>query len=96
VPMNECSDTQPGPKYVRFASRFFDVFTGELEDHQHHDLRCWATTVEVFPVLRSFRQHLVAPSLFWRFNPRDPDRWADNDVPGIAAFLSAALDRPRP
>lgn len=83
-------------RYVRVASRTFDTFTGEQEDHQHHALRCWSVCVECFPVHASFRQHLRAPALFWRFNPRDPDRWVANDVPGIAAYLLAALDRPRP
>ncbi len=87
---------QRGTKYVRFASRLFDVFTGELEDHQHHALQCWSVCVEVFPLWHSFRQHLRAPSVFWRFNPRAPDRYVHSDVPGIAAFLHAALDRPRP
>ncbi|MCA9660543.1 MAG: hypothetical protein KC486_19535 [Myxococcales bacterium] len=87
---------QESTRYRRLASRIFDVFTGEQEDHQHHNLDCWAACVEVFPVLASYRQHLRAPSLFWRFNPRDPDVWAANDIPGIVAFLSAALALPRP
>jgi hypothetical protein len=82
--------------YRRIASRFFDTFTGEQEDHQHHTRRCWSVCVECFPLAASFAQHRRSPSLFWRFNPRDPDRWAANDVPAIAAFLLAAIDRPRP
>jgi hypothetical protein len=79
------------------ASRLFDTFTGEMEDFQDHVHRSWAVCVETFPVGRSLRQHLRAPSLFWRFNPRDPGPWVDNDVPGIAAYLHAALDLgPRP
>ncbi|MFV8756093.1 M14 family metallopeptidase [Nannocystaceae bacterium ST9] len=87
---------QAHTRYRRVASRVFDTFTGEQEDYQHHALRCWAVCVECFPLAASFAQHLRAPSLFWRFNPHDPDRWAANDIPGIAAFLLAALDRPRP
>jgi murein tripeptide amidase MpaA len=90
------ADAQPRARYRRLASRIFDVFTGEQEDHQHHNLDTWAACVEVFPILASYRQHLRAPSLFWRFNPRDPERWADNDIPGIVAFLTRALDLPRP
>jgi len=90
------ADAQSGTRYRRLASRIFDVFTGEQEDHQHHNLDCWAACVEVFPVLASYRQHLRAPKLFWRFNPRDPDRWAKNDIPGIVAFIHAALALPRP
>ena len=40
----------------------------------------------------SLRQHLRAPSLFWRFNPREPAAWVDSDVGGLAAFFHAALD----
>jgi hypothetical protein len=81
---------QRAHRYVRLASRL-DVFTGELEDHQHHVHRTWALTVEVFPVVASLRQHLRAPSTFWRFNPRRPDDWVANDVPGLMAFFEAAL-----
>jgi predicted deacylase len=79
-------------RYRRLSSRLFDVFTGEQEDFQHHAHRTWAVCVEVFPILASLRQHLRAPSLFWRFNPRDPRPWIDNDVPGIVALLHCALD----
>lgn len=83
-------------RYRRVSSRIFDVFTGELEDHLHHAHRVWAACIEVFPVLASLRQHLRAPSTFWRFNPRDPQPWVENDVPGVVAFLRAALDLPPP
>jgi hypothetical protein len=83
-------------QYSRIASRIFDVFTGEQEDHQHHALHTWAACIETFPVSASYRQHLRAPSLFWRFNPRDPRPWVENDVPGVIAFLCAALDQPDP
>lgn len=87
---------QSHTRYRRIASPYFDTFTGEQEDHQHHTRRCWAVCVESFPLTASFAQHRRAPSLFWRFNPREPDRWAANDVPAITAFLLAALERPRP
>jgi hypothetical protein len=83
---------QKKTRYWRLANRTFDVFTGEMEDHQHHVHRTWAVCVEIFPVLSSFLQHPFAPSLFWRFNPRDPSRWYDNDLPGIAAYFLKALD----
>lgn len=83
---------QPRRRYRRLANRLFDAFTGEQEDHQHHAYGTWAVCVEVFPVLASFRQHLCAPSVFWRFNPRDPTPWIDNDVPGLAAYFAAALE----
>ena len=86
---------QPVQRYGTLAFPPVDTFTGELEDFQHHVLGTWAVCVETFPIARSFAQHLRAPSLFWRFNPRDPQRWVDNDVPGIAAFFHAVLDRRR-
>jgi hypothetical protein len=87
---------QPRARYRRLASRRFDTYTGEMEDFLHHAHGTWAICLETFPFWASLRQHLRAPSLFWRFNPRDPEPWVDNDVPGIAAYLHAALDRPRP
>lgn len=83
---------QPAARYGRLAFPAVDTFTGELEDFQHHVHHTWAVCVETFPLARSFAQHLRAPSLFWRFNPRQPERWVANDVPGIVAFFHAALD----
>ncbi len=82
--------------YRRLALRHFDVFTGELEDHQHHVHNCWAICVEHQNVFASFRQHLRAPSPFWRFNPRQPERWVENDVPGLVAYFLRALNLPPP
>ncbi len=82
---------QPLVGYARLASRFFDTFTGELEDYLHHELGTLAVCLETFPAYASFGQHVRAPSLFWRFNPRDPAPWVNNDVPGIAAYFAAAL-----
>ena len=87
---------QPGPRYRRLASRHLDVYTGEQEDHQHHALDGWAICVETFTLAASFRQHLRAPSLFWRFNPRDPAPWVTSDVTGLFAYFNAALALPRP
>lgn len=84
---------QPRRRYTRLAARVFDTFTGEQEDHQHHVHRTWALCVETFPVLASYAQHMRAPSVFWRFNPRDPRPWIDNDVPGLLAYFDAALRR---
>jgi len=85
------ADGQDRHRYLRLASVLFDGFTGELEDFQHHKFGTWAITVESFPFWASVKQHLRAPSLFWRFNPRDPAPWVANDVPGVVAFLRAAL-----
>jgi hypothetical protein len=87
---------QPHRRYGRLHSRRLDTFTGELEDFLHHRHGGWAVCVETFPWTASFRQHLRAPSLFWRMNPRDPRPWIDNDLPGVVALLSAALDRGPP
>jgi predicted deacylase len=83
-------------RYRRLAHRTLDVFTGEQEDHQHHVHDTWAVCVEVFSIGASLRQHLLAPSTFWRFNPRQPQRWIDNDVPALVAYFLAAIERPRP
>lgn len=85
---------QPRAKYRRLSNRRFDVFTGEQEDHQHHCHGTWAACIETFPVLASVRQHWRAPSLFWRFNPRSPQAWVDNDLPGIVAYFEHALTLP--
>jgi hypothetical protein len=85
---------QPRWHYGRLSSRHLDTFTGELEDFLHHHLGTWAACLETFPVSHSLRQHLRAPSLFWRFNPRDPRPYVDNDVAGIAGFFAAALALP--
>ena len=87
---------QPRTRYPRLASRWLDFFTGELEDYQHHTLGCWTICVETMSLPASLRQHLVAPSVFWRFNPRDPGPWIENDLPGVLAFVDAALDLPAP
>lgn len=77
--------------YRWLASRRLDWYTGEQEDHQHHAYRTWAICVECFPLGASLRQHLRAPTLFWRFNPREPRRWLENDIPGMVAYFHAAL-----
>ena len=83
-------------RYGRLASNWIDTFTGELEDYQHHHHGMWAACLETFTLGASLRQHVRAPSLFWRFNPHDLQRWCDNDVPAVAAYLLAALEQPRP
>jgi predicted deacylase len=85
---------QPSHRYRRLHARVLDVFTGEQEDHQHHTHGTWSVCVETFTVLASYRQHVRAPSTFWRFNPRDPAPWVANDVPGLLAYFAAALDAP--
>jgi hypothetical protein len=84
---------QERTRYRRLASRsrIFDTFTGELEDYHHHKFGTWAICVETFTLWASWRQHVRAPSTFWRFNPRVPDAWVANDVSGIAAYFHAAL-----
>jgi len=79
-------------KYWPLSSRKLDVFTGEQEDYQHHFRNTWAVCIEVFSIWDNLVQHLFAPSLFWKFNPADPHKWIENDVPAIVAFFNAALD----
>lgn len=82
--------------YPRLASPLFDVFTGELEDWQHHVLCCWSVCVECFSLGESLRQHARAPTGFWRFNPRDPAPVVARDAPAVRAMLEAALQLDRP
>lgn len=89
-------DAQPTHHYLPLSSRRLDWFTGEQEDYQHHEHGCWSVCVETFTLRASRRQHRNAPSLFWRFNPYDPEPWVNNDVPGAVAFFLAALDTPMP
>jgi predicted deacylase len=85
-----------GLGYLRLGTPVLDVFSGELEDWQHHVQRTWAVCVECFSLPESYRQHLRAPSLFWRFNPRDPGSVVARDAAGVRAMLAASLDLPRP
>lgn len=82
--------------YPRLASAVGDVFTGELEDWQHHALQCWGVCVEAFSVAESVRQHVRAPTAYWRFNPRDPGPVVQRDASGVRAMLIRALALPRP
>jgi predicted deacylase len=85
-----------GKRYRRLASRWIDAWTGEQEDWLHHVHDCWAICVETFPLGATLRQHLRAPSKFWRFNPHAPERWIAQDVAGLVAYYRAALELPRP
>ncbi len=87
---------QKKERYWRLASALLDGFSGELEDYQHHHFGTWSITLESFPIGKSVAQHLRAPCLFWRFNPRDPSYWVENDLPGVLAFFDAALQENTP
>lgn len=82
--------------YRRVSSMLFDWFTGEQEDHQHHIYHTWSICFEMFPLLVTIRQHIRPPRIFWRFNPRDPQTWVSNDVPGFVEYYLAALSIPPP
>ena len=86
---------QPHTRYRRNPASAIDLFLGEQEDHQHHVHGTWAITVEHYPLWVDVKRFLQ-PNLFRRFNPPDPSRWVDNDVPGIAAYFRAALELPPP
>lgn len=85
---------QPGLGYPRLATPVFDVFTGELEDWQHHVLGCWSVCVESFSLRESVLQHLRAPTGFQRFNPADPVPIASRDALAVRAMLTMALTLP--
>ena len=78
-------------RYRRLANRFFDRFTGEQEDYQHHAHGTWAVCVEHYPIWKQSGRFSPGKPLFWRFNPRVPSEWVENDIPGIAAYFRAAL-----
>lgn len=85
-----------GLRYRRIGTPVFDVFTGELEDWQHHAMRCWAVCVECFALTESLGQQLRAPDPFWRFNPRDPEPISVRDAAGVRAMLEASVGMERP
>ena len=88
---------QPRYRYLTLSSRWLDVYTGECEDYQHHQLKCWAICVETYPVyldLFSRLYSLKTQNIFGRFNPPDPAPWLVNDIPGITAFLTHAVALP--
>lgn len=87
---------QGGWGYRRLGTPVFDVFTGELEDWQHHVLGCWGVCVECFSVVASLRQHRRAPSAFWRFNPARPAEVVARDAPAVRALLQHSLTLPPP
>lgn len=88
---------QTHTRYLRLQSRLLDKFTGEMEDAQHHVRGTWSLCVELFPLLASLFQHPRAPNLFWRFNPKNPEPWIQNDIPGLTQYFLQALllDDPR-
>lgn len=85
-----------GPRFIRLGSRIFDTFTGELEDCQHHVFGTWASCLELFAWHESWRQRRPQPTLFWRFNPHDPDAHAKRELPRIAAYFLHSLELPPP
>jgi predicted deacylase len=90
------ADAQSLRRYRRLASRWIDAWTGEQEDHLHHNHDCWAVCLETFCWTSSLRQHWRAPSTFWRFNPREPAPWIAQDVAGLVAYFTRAAALPRP
>jgi hypothetical protein len=83
-------------RYRRMANQWFDRFTGEQEDFQHHLHGTWAVCIEHYPLWVNPWRLLRRGAIFWRFNPMDPQIWVDNDLPGLAAYFNAALDLARP
>jgi hypothetical protein len=89
------SGAQLHTRYRRMSIGRFDLFTGEQDDHQHHVHGTWAITVEHYPLWVDTAR-FAQRNTFRRFNPPEPRRWIDNDLPGITAYFRAALDLPRP
>lgn len=92
-----CAAFRAGQRRWRYrqmpgAGGRLDRCIGEQEDYQHHTHGTWAICVEHYPVWVQAGRFLTPTSTFWRFNPRHPERWVGNDLPGIHAFLHAALD----
>ena len=83
-------------RYLRVGTPIGDVFTGELEDWQHHVMGCWAVCVECFSLAESLRQNLRPKDIFWRFNPRDPAPIIARDASGVRAMLAEAISMERP
>lgn len=85
-----------GPYFFRLHSRWIDAWTGELEDMQHHLFGTWACCVELMTIKEMLAQRAQADRIFWRFNPKDPERHAQREMPRIAAALQQACDFPAP
>lgn len=86
---------QARPRFYRLHSRWIDLWTGELEDAQHHILGGWACCVELMTIREMIAQRARGDALFWTFNPRDPERHARRECPRIAsAFLESCAFPP--
>ncbi|MEE2758141.1 MAG: M14 family metallopeptidase [Myxococcota bacterium] len=83
-------------RYKRMANMWFDRFTGEQEDFQHHCHNTWALCVEHYPVWVNPWRFWPTTPLFWRFNPRRPGPYVDSDIGGILSYFECALTLPRP
>jgi hypothetical protein len=83
---------QPGKKYYRAQSRFFDTYTGELEDWLYAQYGVLAMDVEI----SNSKQNQAACACrdyFWIFNPTDPAAWTTHDArAAIAAMRQANRD----
>jgi hypothetical protein len=83
------SDHQPHLAYPRVQSRFFDTYTGEMEDWLHHEYGVLAIDVEIGR--KGMNQKACGcQDLFWTFNPKNMDFWIDNDARASIAYSLAA------
>jgi len=75
--------------YPRLQSRWFDTYTGELEDWLYAEYGVLAMDVEVSTSGANQKAcHCKDP--FWTFNPVNPDYWTTNDArAAIAAVVEA-------
>jgi carboxypeptidase T len=80
---------QPHRRYPRMQSRVFDSYTGEMEDWLYAEYGVLATDVEIGTSGQN-RKACDCDSLFWTFNPKNPDYWVENDAKAGIAALAAA------
>lgn len=85
-------NSQPHFQYRRISSRLLDIYTGELEDHLHHNHRCWSVCIETMTLFRALAQNIPPERIFWFYNPRDPGEWVENELHGLNGYFLAALE----
>lgn len=86
----------PRPYFYRLHSRWLDLWTGELEDAQHHLLGSWACCVELMTIREMLAQRARGEALFWTFNPKDPQQHARRECLRIASAFLESCTFPAP
>ena len=73
-------------QYPRLQSRFFDSYTGELEDWLYHHYGVMGVNIEIGRKGMNKRA-CNCDDLFYIFNPINPDWWIENDARAGLAYL---------